>query len=122
MWLEHSAETNDIFVSTSNPAVVAKASGLKQDEWLRALGKTFGMLAAFIFRHLVFIEDMFARAPDFLTFTGNSYIFILSFALITFIAAQSTKAARDWHAPARIIYFAGAHILMLATFFGPYYF
>lgn len=171
MWLEQGAERNEVFVSSSNPSIIDKASGLRQDDWLRALGKTFGMLAkvlitilvttiwficpvvfivlmyvikgrkldednswffyagiaiymlaVFIFRGIVFIDRMLARAPDYLTFAGSSYIFILVFALIAFIATQSTKATRDWHAPARIIYFAGAHILMLVTFFGPYYF
>ncbi|GGJ97579.1 hypothetical protein GCM10007063_19880 [Lentibacillus kapialis] len=171
MWLEQGSERNNILISSSNPAVIDKASTLSQDDWLRALGKTFGMLAkvlitilattiwfiwpvvfvvlmyvvkgrkldediswffytgiviymlaTFIFHDIIFIDGMFARAPDYLTFTGSSYIYTLFFALIAFIATQSTKATHDWHAPARIIYFAGAHILMLVAYFGPYYF
>ncbi|TFJ92626.1 hypothetical protein [Lentibacillus salicampi] len=171
MWLEQEDDTKSIFVSSNNPAIIDKASGLKQDDWLRALGKTFGMLAkvlitilvsslwflwpvlfivlmyviqgrkldedrtwffytgiavymlaVFIFKDIIFIDAMFARAPDYLTFTGSSYVYIFAFAVVAFIAAQSTKATRDWHAPARITFFAGAHVLMLLTFFGPFYF
>src|SRR5699024_1404638 len=171
MWLEREGDTTNIYVSSSNPAIIDKAAGLAKDDWLHALGKTLGMLAkvlvrllvstiwlmwpisftvlmyllqgrkldedqtwffyagiaiymlaVFIFKDIIFIDAMFARAPDYLTFTGSSYIYILAFAVMAFIAAQSTKTTRDWHAPARICCFAGAHVLMLLSFFGPYYF
>ncbi|ALX49066.1 hypothetical protein [Lentibacillus amyloliquefaciens] len=170
MWLEQSSDSKNIYVSSSNPAIIDKASSLNQDDWLRASGKTFGMLAkvlitilvttiwlmwpvlfivlmyaikgrkldeeqswffyagiavyllaVLLFRDMVFIDDIFERAPDYLTFPGSSYVFILVSAVIAYIAAQSAKATRDWHAPSRIVYFAGAHALMVAIFFGPYF-
>ncbi|SFE25436.1 hypothetical protein SAMN05216238_11162 [Lentibacillus persicus] len=170
MWLEQSGESKNVYISSSNASIIEKAAGLDQDDWLRALGKTFGMLAkvlitllvttiwlmwpvlfvvlmyvikgrkldeerswffcagiaiymlaVFLFQDMVFIDDIFARAPDYLTFTGSSYVFILVSAVIAYIAAQSAKVTRDWHAPSRIVYFAGTHALMVAVFFGPYF-
>lgn len=170
MWLDIEGEENSINVSSGNQDTIDKASSLTQDDWLRALGKTLGMLsliavtisissiwfvwpvlfiaiiyfakgriveedppwlfytgvgiyllAVFIFKEYVFVQSVFANAPSYLVFNGGSYVYILLFALIALVAAQTTKKTRGWQASGRIACFVGAHILMVLSVFGPYF-
>ncbi|WP_164670168.1 hypothetical protein [Virgibacillus doumboii] len=169
-WLDMEGDENVIYVSSGNPEIIDKASSLTQDDWIRALGKTLGMLsviavtisissiwfvwpvlfivvvyflrgriveedpawlfytgigiymlAVFFFKEYIFVPSVYANAPSYLTFNGSSIVYILLFAVIAFIAAQSTKKTRGWQASGRIACFAGAHILMVLSVFGPYF-
>ncbi|SDR12033.1 hypothetical protein SAMN05216232_3402 [Virgibacillus subterraneus] len=101
---------------------MSKSKKLDEDPpWIFYTGVGIYMLAVFIFKDYIFVQSIYLNAPDYLTFNGSSYVFILLSAMIAYIAAQSTKKTRDWNASARISCFVGAHILMLLSFFGPYF-
>lgn len=48
-WLELDGDRNQIKISSSNISAINDVSGFNGDDWVRALGKTMGMLAASLF-------------------------------------------------------------------------
>ncbi len=101
---------------------MSKSKMLDEDPpWVFYTGIGIYMLAVFIFKDYIFVQNIFANTPDYLSFNGSSNVFILLSAVIAYFAAQSTKKSRDWKASVRISCFVGAHILMLLSFFGPYF-
>lgn len=168
-WLDLDSDGNKITISSSNITAMSKAIGFNQDDWIRALGKTLGMIssslfaiaisavwfiwpvafialmyffksrtidrnpvwifytgigiyaiAALIWENQFFVQNIYINAPDYLTFEGSSYFYMLLFAAITFSIVHVTKLANDWDVTVRVMYFVGIHILLLTTFFGPY--
>ncbi|WP_404452917.1 hypothetical protein LG329_01995 [Virgibacillus necropolis] len=48
-WLDMDSDGNEINISSSNIAAISQAAGFDKDDWIRALGKTLGMLSSSIF-------------------------------------------------------------------------
>ncbi|WP_430785424.1 hypothetical protein VBD025_11105 [Virgibacillus flavescens] len=168
-WVDLDNEGNKINISSSNITAVNQATGFQQDDWLRALGKTLGMIsssmfgiaisavwfiwpltfialmyffrsrtidrdptwvfylgisiyamAALFWKNQFFVPNIYMNAPNYLTFDGSSYFYMMLFAVIAYIIAQLTKQSNEWDGTVRIMYFVGVHILLLTAFFGPY--
>ncbi|ASK63275.1 hypothetical protein CFK37_14500 [Virgibacillus phasianinus] len=88
--------------------------------WIFYTGIGIYAIAALAFKNSFFVQSIYTNAPDYLTFTGSSYFFMILFAVITYGIALLTKRENEWDSPVRVIYFVGVHILLLTTFFGPY--
>ena len=88
--------------------------------WFFYTGIGLYALAAVIWIDRFFVESIYLKAPDFLTFTGSSYFYMILFAIIAYWLAIHTKRVNDWSGTVRIMYFVGIHILLLTVFFGPY--
>lgn len=48
-WLDLDSDGNKINISSSDVAAISQVAGFSQDDWIRALGKTLGMLSSSIF-------------------------------------------------------------------------
>lgn len=168
-WLDLDPDGNKINISSGDMAAVSQAIEFTQDDWLRALGKTQGMItssffaialsfvwfiwpilfivfmyifksrtlnhdpiwifytgigiyaiAAVVWRNHFFVNNVYTKAPNYLTFDGSSYFYMILFAIIALGLAILTKRINEWDGTVRIMYFVGIHILLLTIFFGPY--
>ncbi|MFP7298371.1 hypothetical protein [Neobacillus niacini] len=88
--------------------------------WYFYTGIVLYAAAAIIWRERFFVDNIYQNAPDYLTFTGSSFIYMLVFAIISFWLTNHTKKTNHWAGTIRIMYFVGVHILLLTIFFGPY--
>lgn len=88
--------------------------------WIFYTGIGLYALAAVIWKNQFFVNNIYITAPNYLTFTGSSYFYMILFGIIAFWLAIHTKRTNDWSGTLRIMYFVGIHILLLTIFFGPY--
>ncbi|SDN44367.1 hypothetical protein [Bacillus sp. OK048] len=88
--------------------------------WFFYTGIGLYILAAVIWRDRFFVDSIYSKAPNYLTFTGSSYFYMIVFAIIAYCLAIHAKRVNDWSGTTRIIYFVGLHVLLLTIFFGPY--
>ncbi len=168
-WVDLDGDVHKIKLSSADIKTVDPLIKFTQDDWLQALGKTFGMItssffgiafaviwfiwpllfvvfmyifrnriadrdpvwyfytgiglyaiAALIWKDRFFVDNIYANAPGYLTFTGSSYVYMIVFSLIAFWLTIHTKKVNEWAGTVRISYFVGLHILLLTIFFGPY--
>jgi hypothetical protein len=88
--------------------------------WYFYTGIGLYAIAAFIWKDRFFIDNIYENAPNYLTFPGSSYFYMILFAMIAFWLTIHTKKTNDWAGTVRIMYFVGIHTLLLTIFFGPY--
>jgi hypothetical protein len=88
--------------------------------WYFYTGIALYAIAALIWKNQFFVDNIYANAPSYLTFTGSSYFYMILFAIIAFWLTMHTKKMNDWGGTIRIMYFVGIHIILLTIFFGPY--
>lgn len=88
--------------------------------WYFYTGIGLYAIAAIIWKDRFFVDNIYANAPNYLTFTGSSYFYMILFAIIAFWLTFHTKKTNDWAGTVRITYFVGIHIILLTIFFGPY--
>ncbi|WP_281976032.1 hypothetical protein [Halobacillus litoralis] len=88
--------------------------------WVLYTGITIYMLAALIVRDPIFSDRLLAAAPQYLSFPGSPFLFIIGFALLAFAILKSGARIRDWSISIQLTYFIGIHVLLVTIFFGPY--
>ncbi|QDP40984.1 hypothetical protein [Radiobacillus deserti] len=94
---------------------------LDQDPvWLFYSGIGIYILAAIIYKDRFFIDSMYERAPDFLTFPGSSYLYIFGFGLLAYLFSWMGYKVKEWSSIVRLFFFIIFHLLLLVTYFGPY--
>lgn len=96
---------------------------LMEDEDKRVM---FTILALYLGVQLIFIQKLFNEhyyyfAPNFLTFSGSSFIIPLILAIVSGIAVLFGKK-KDWSMIASICYFVAINITFLSLTVGPYMF
>ncbi|MFD1356756.1 hypothetical protein ACFQ4X_02505 [Fictibacillus halophilus] len=96
---------------------------LMEDEDKRVM---FTILALYLGVQLIFIQKLFNEhyyyfAPDFLTFSGSSFIIPLLLAVLSGAAVMFGKK-KDWSMIASISYFVVINITFLSLTVGPYMF
>jgi hypothetical protein len=79
------------------------------------------LIVQFIFMQKLFNDHFYSFAPNFLTFSGSSYILPLFIAVISGLAVLFGKK-KDWGMLANISYFIGINIVFLSLTIGPYMF
>lgn len=96
---------------------------LMEDEDKRVM---FTILALYLGAQLIFIQKLFNAhyfyfAPDFLTFSGSSFIIPLLLAIVSGVTVLVGKK-KDWSMIASICYFVAIDITFLSLTVGPYMF
>jgi hypothetical protein len=100
---------------------IIKSRAIDHDPtWVFYTGVGIYAIAAVIWRDRFFVDNIYTNAPNYLTFEGSSYFYMILFAMIAFGITILTKRVNEWNGTTRIMYFVGIHILLLTTFFGPY--
>jgi hypothetical protein len=94
---------------------------LMEDEDKRVM---FTILALYLGIQIIFIQKLFNDhyynfAPEFLTFSGSSFIIPLLLAIISGLAVWFGKK-KDWSMIASISYFIAVNIIFLSLTVGPY--
>lgn len=168
-WVDLNGDSNNVYVSSSDISAINQKVKTTSDDWLQALGKTFGMMAlsffalavtfiwfmwpvlfivilyviksraidydrswvfytgiiiylaaVFLFKDRFFIPNMMNNAPDYLTFTGGTYVYLILFAVVSYFLTAMTKRINEWTGAVRVMYFVGVHVILVTIFYGPY--
>ncbi|KAB7668887.1 hypothetical protein [Bacillus sp. B1-b2] len=168
-WVDLNGDSNTVNVSSSDLDTINLKVKTTSDDWLQALGKTFGMLAlsffalaitfiwfmwpvlfivilyviksraidydrswvfytgivlylaaVVLFKDRFFIPNLLNNAPDYLTFTGGTYFYLLLFALVAYLLTSITKRVNEWTGAVRVLYFVAVHVVLVTIFYGPY--
>lgn len=88
--------------------------------WIFYTGMMIYLAAAILFRESMFTNHLMAKAPEYLSFQGSSIIYLLGFAILTYLLLSYGVRERDWSVFIRLTYFIGIHIILVTVFFGPY--
>ncbi|UOQ46046.1 hypothetical protein MUN89_09070 [Halobacillus salinarum] len=88
--------------------------------WIFYTGAFIYLAASLVFKNRLFTNGVLDRAPDYLSFTGSSFIYLLGFGLLTYGILMFGVKMRDWSMSIRIAYFVGIHLMFVMVFFGPY--
>jgi hypothetical protein len=96
---------------------------LMEDEDVRV---KYTILALYLAMQFIFIQKLFNAhyyqfAPDFLAFSGSSYVIPLLIAALSGLALLLAKK-QDWSMIASITYFVAINIFLLSLTVGPYMF
>ncbi|SEU03645.1 hypothetical protein SAMN05421676_11556 [Salinibacillus kushneri] len=78
------------------------------------------IIGALLFRHHLFPDNAYNLAPIYINFPGNSMVYIVGFAILSFISIKLIK--KDWGLIGKYSYFIGLQFLLYVMFLGPYYF
>ncbi|GGM37290.1 hypothetical protein GCM10011351_24370 [Paraliobacillus quinghaiensis] len=92
----------------------------RNPNWVLYLCIGVYMAACYLTLDNFFIANIYYSAPNYLTFTGSSYIYTTLFAFIAFIIAKNGAKQHEWHISMELFYFVAIHTLLLMAFFGPY--
>jgi hypothetical protein len=92
----------------------------RDPNWIFYTGIGIYAIATVVWKNQFFVDNIYENAPNYLTFNGSSYFYMMIFAVIALGLTMLTKRINDWDATGRIMYFVGIHILLLTIFFGPY--
>jgi hypothetical protein len=79
------------------------------------------LIVQFIFMQKLFNEHFYNFAPDFLTFTGSSFVLPVIIALLSWLAVRYGKI-RDWGMLTSVCYFVAVNVIFLSLTVGPYMF
>ncbi|MCU9614708.1 hypothetical protein OEV98_14285 [Caldibacillus lycopersici] len=77
------------------------------------------LVAVLLSRNLLFPENSYVTAPAYISFSGNSFVYILLFAIIALVSVQLIK--REWGTIGKYMYFIGIQYLCYLIFLGPFY-
>lgn len=88
--------------------------------WVFYVGALIYIGAAVIMNDLMFSSQGMARAPEYLNFTGSSFIYLLGFALLSYVILKVGLSIRKWSPSIQLTYFIGIHVICITIFFGPY--
>ncbi|WP_173915750.1 hypothetical protein [Halobacillus sp. Marseille-Q1614] len=99
----------------------AKESWVDHDKtWVYYTGAAIYLAAVFTFKDRIFTQEVMNRAPEYLTFTASSVIFILLFALLVYGILALNSKKRKWSVSVKLFYFVTVHLLFVMIYFGPY--
>ncbi|UFT98227.1 hypothetical protein KO561_13580 [Radiobacillus kanasensis] len=94
---------------------------LDQDpSWLFYGGALIYLIAAVIFKHRFFVENIYDKGPEYLTFSGSSYVYIFGFALLAYLFSWMGYKRKEWASTTRLFFFVFFHLVLLIVYFGPY--
>lgn len=88
--------------------------------WIFYWGALIYLLAAILFKDRVFTDGVLAKAPEYLSFTGSTFAYLLGFALLSYAILKIGSRIKDWSIFVQLTYFVGIHITFVTVFFGPY--
>ncbi len=88
--------------------------------WVFYTGIFIYLAATLLFKDRLFTHSLMNSAPDYLSFTGSSFIYLLGFGVLTYAILMLGLKKRDWSIPIQVTYFVGIHIAFIMVFFGPY--
>lgn len=98
-----------------------KTKAMDEDRaWVFYTGAVIYLAAVFLFKGPVFSEQLLARTPDYLNFSGSTFIYLLAFALIAYVLVRAFHRVKDWSPFIQLSYFIGVHVAFITVFFGPY--
>ncbi|KGX89816.1 hypothetical protein [Pontibacillus marinus] len=86
--------------------------------WVLYSGIVVYIIGALLLEEHFFVRTIQARAPDFVTFTGFPYVFILLFGLLALFCLMFVR--RTWSVGYKVMYFVGLHIIFLMLTIGGY--
>ncbi|RWZ54886.1 hypothetical protein EQV77_12215 [Halobacillus fulvus] len=92
----------------------------KDRSWVFYTGAGLYLAAAVLFKDQLFSQQLLARAPEYLSFTGSSIFYVLGFAILSLILLKFSPKARKWSPLIQLSYFIGFHVVCITIFFGPY--
>ncbi|MDL4839953.1 MFS transporter [Aquibacillus rhizosphaerae] len=101
---------------------ITKRSLLDRDlNWVFHLGLVSYVISFLLFKDSFFIDNIYTYAPDYLTFTGSSYVYLFVFGAIAYFCSKQAAKQNDWGIFIKLFYLIAIHILLLSVFFGPYF-
>ncbi|MRH44724.1 hypothetical protein GH741_18920 [Aquibacillus halophilus] len=93
----------------------------RDPNWVYYVGLVSYALAVILFKHRFFIDTIYMKAPEYLTFQYSDWLSITVFGIIAHFCATYGAIHNEWNVPVKLVYFMGVHIVLLAFFFGPYF-
>jgi hypothetical protein len=88
--------------------------------WIYYAGLGSYVISYILLKDYFFVDNIYRNAPNYLTFSGSSYVYFIIFALIAHLCAVIGSENKDWGMILKLFYFVGVHVSLLAAFFGPY--
>ncbi|QHE53415.1 hypothetical protein [Pontibacillus sp. HMF3514] len=86
--------------------------------WILYSGIAVYLIGALLLEEHFFVRTIQVRAPDFVTFPGFPYVFILLFGLLAFFCLMFAR--RTWSVGYKVMYFVALHLIFLMLTIGGY--